>query len=378
MWEKSLVHSPLGINDRPILEFAVFLYAMVISDRKKHNIALAMLSVTALVWGAGFLLNKLLLTNGFEELPFSLNAVRFSVAAAILCAVFCKKIRFSKSLLLYGGLGGLFLFGGFGLQISGLKYTTPSSNGFFTVAYTLFVPFIAWIVNKRRPTFITISGVVLALIGLSVLNIPTDGVQHGTDELAGNMLTLGGSLFLALQIVFTEKGLNEKKLDPLSLTVVQLTFCAVIFVAAAAIFESGKYAAAQIDVVPCIWQMAIVSLLGTAFAYYAQTFAQSYLSSTETSVIVASESPIGAIISVVIGAEPLSWKLIVGGALVLSAVVLMEILPNAMKKKEESATEANGSITDSKHSGADNLPTPSNENNDGENTDGDGTANIKR
>lgn len=309
-----------------------FFYAMVLSERKQHNIALAMLCATAIVWGVGFLLNKLLLINGFEELPFSLNAVRFSLAALVLGIAFCKKIRFSKQLLIFGSIGGLFLFGGFGLQIVGLKYTTPSSSGFFTVAYTLFVPFIAWIVNKRRPTPITLLGVVAALIGLTVLNLPTGEVQRGTDELLGNMLTLGGSLFFALQMILTDRALNDKKLDAIGMTVVQLSFCAVIFVLVAAIFESGKYATTQINVLPCLWQMAIVSLLGTAFAYFAQTFAQAHLSATETSIIVACESPIGAIFSVALGMEMLTWNLVVGGIFVLGAVVLMEILPTIVKK----------------------------------------------
>ncbi len=338
MWEKSLVHSPLGVNDRLIFLVCRFFYAMVISERKKHNIALAMLCATAVIWGAGFLLNKLLLLNGFEELPFSLNAVRFSVAALVFGIVFCKKIRFSKQLLIFGGIGGLFLFGGFGLQILGLKYTTPSSSGFFTAAYTLFVPFIAWVMNKRRPTLITVLGAVAALIGLTALNLPIGDVQRGDNELLGNMLTLGGSLFFALQIILTDKALNDKKLDAIDMTFVQLASCALIFVVVAAIFESGKYATTQMNFLPCLWQMAIVSLLGTAFAYFAQTFAQAHLSATETSIVVACESPIGAILSVASGMEAWSWNLFVGGSLVFGAVVLVEVLPTIAKKAKRTAS----------------------------------------
>lgn len=320
---------------------------MVLSERKQHNIALAMLCATAVVWGAGFLLNKLLLLNGFLELPFSMNAVRFSLASLVLGIVFCRKIRFSKQLLVFGSIGGLLLFGGFGLQIVGLKYTTPSSSGFFTVSYTLFVPFIAWIVNKRRPTLITVLGAVAALIGLTVLNIPTCEVPRGDNELLGNMLTLGGSLFFAFQMILTDKALNDKKLDAIGMTVVQLAFCALIFVLVAAIFESGKYATTEMNLVPCLWQMAIVSLLGTAFAYFAQTFAQAHLSATETSIVVACESPIGAILSVALGMEALSWNLIVGGIFVLGAVVLMEILPTIVKKaKRQASAETNGTEND--------------------------------
>lgn len=75
---------------------------MVKTHSAQHNIALAMLSVTALVWGAGFLLSDLLLQNGFADAPFTLNALRFAIAAILLALVFCTKVRFNRQTLLYG------------------------------------------------------------------------------------------------------------------------------------------------------------------------------------------------------------------------------------------------------------------------------------
>lgn len=304
---------------------------MGISEKKQHNIALAMLSATAIIWGIGFILNKLLLQEGFEQIPLTLNAVRFSVAAVVMLAVFARKIAFSKKLFAYGAMGGLFLAFGFGLQILGLNYTTPSANGFFTTAYVLFVPFGAWMVLKKRPTATAVFGVLFAIAGLGVLNISA-GAEHGSNELLGNMLTLTGALFFAAQIVATERAVQRDKIAALDLTVLQIVFCALFTAAAAAIFEGKHYPSVQLQL-QSWWKMAIVSLLGTAFAYFSQTYAQSKLSSTETSIVLAFESPFGATLSIVLGIESFQWKVVVGGLLMVAAVVAMEILPEIVHRK---------------------------------------------
>ena len=199
MWEKSLVHSPFLIERQTNILVCRFLFIMVKTHSAQHNIALAMLSVTALVWGAGFLLSDLLLQNGFADAPFALNALRFAIAAILLALVFCTKVRFNRQTLLYGSVGGVLLFGGFALQLLGLKYTTPAACGFFTASYTLFVPFLVWILFKKRPTFMTMAGVIFALAGLLILNTNSSSLTADRETLLGNMITLGGSLFFAIQ-----------------------------------------------------------------------------------------------------------------------------------------------------------------------------------
>lgn len=313
---------------------------MELSKKKQHNIALIMLSCTAVIWGIGFILNKLLLEkHGFGSIPLTLNALRFSVAAVTMLAIFGRKIRLNKYLLLYGVLGGLFLSFGFGLQTLGLNYTTPSSNGFFTAAYVLFVPFVTWIVCKRRPSTISLVGVVCALVGLTVLNVPTGNAEHGSNELLGNMLTLAGTLFFAAQIVATDKALHDHKLSPTDITVLQITFCAVFTVLAALVFEAKQYETVQIDFTNCWWQLAIIGLLGTSFAYFSQTYGQTHLNSTETAIILACESPLGAILSISLAMEQFRWQVLVGGLFMLGAVFIMEILPTIAKKRSKTVEE---------------------------------------
>ncbi len=312
---------------------------MVNSEKRQHNIALVMLCITAAVWGAGFVFGNSLLDNGFKPIPLSLNAVRFLFGSLILIAIFARKIRLTKQLLLCGAINGAMLCAGFSLQLMGLKYTTPAACGFFTAAYGIFVPFLAWILYKKRPSYLMFVGVGIALVGLVILNINTMDLMQDKDMLLGNMLTLLGSLFFAMQIVFGDYCLHHKHLDHIGFNVVQIASCAV-FMVIAALFEVSKYPTVSINWSECWWRLVIVALMGTAFAYFAQTFAQTHLVPTETSIILACECPVGAIISVAIGEDVLSWQICVGGLLVIASVVIIEVLPNVLDRRKRKAANA--------------------------------------
>lgn len=315
------------------------------SEKRQHNIALIMLCVTAVVWGAGFIFGNNLLDNGFQTIPLSLNAIRFLFGAVVLIAIFARKIKLTKQLIGFGALGGVMLALGFSLQLVGLKYTTPAACGFFTAAYSIFVPFLAWMFYKKRPSWLMLVGVAIALAGLVILNVDSVGMMQSKEILLGNLLTLAGSLFFALQIVFSDFCLHKKQMDSTGLTVVQVACCAILMIIAA-LFEVGQYSKITINWNECWWRLVIVAVMGTAFAYFAQTFAQKRLVPTETSIILACECPIGAVLSVALGIDALSWQICVGGVLVIASVVLIEVLPHVLARRKRKADSEITSETD--------------------------------
>ena len=307
---------------------------MLQNGKKQHIAALIMLSMTAIFWGAGFVLNDDLLNAAFSNTPNIINTVRFGVASVILGIIFAKKLRFNRKTLLYAGLGGLMLFGGFTLQLLGLKRTTPSHNGFFTAAYVVFVPFIAWALRKKRPSWITFTGVGVAIAGMAILNLDSSATSGGISEtLVGDMLTLAGAVLFAAQIALTDYAYAKDEIDYPNMTFWQVLTATILFALYSVIFESGNYPTITFDPSYCIWRLAITAIGGTAFAYFAQSYAQKNLAPTETSVILACESPIGTIISVIVGAEVFVWNTAVGGALVFASVLVMELVPIALEKR---------------------------------------------
>ena len=315
---------------------------MVKTGKKQHVIGLILLSMTALFWGAGFVLNDKLLDAAFFDTPALLLTMRFGIAALCLLVVFNKRIRFNKQILLYGGLGGLMLFGGFLMQTIGQKYTVPSHSGFFTASYVMFVPFITWIAYKKRPSWFSFVGVAIAVIGLVILNFNLKEVG-AENTLIGDGITIACAVMFALQILWTDYSLKKNKIDYVQLTFWQVAIAALLFILYSAIFESKHYTAINLSALnDCWWQLLIVIFGGTAFAYYAQTYAQKNVSPTETSLILGCESAIGAILSMILGVEAFSWQTIVGGALVLTAVALVEVVPSIqLRYKQRKLREDN-------------------------------------
>lgn len=294
-----------------------------------------MLSLTAVVWGAGFVLNDQLLSKFFYQTPLLFNSIRFSVSAVLLLAMFCTKITFDKKSIAYSALGGVFLFASFALQVYGLKYTTPAHSGFFTAGYIVFVPFVVWAVRKQKPSPSTMAGVVIAIVGLAIINLSGNNNENGNDMLKGDLLTLACALMFSLQIVWSEVSL-EKGVNHYTFTTFQMCFAAILFASGALIAEHGNFNTVTFEPSYGIWRFALVILFGTVFAYFSQTYAQQHLSSGETALIMGCESPVGALVSLVVGLDVFGWNIVVGGLLVVAAVVLVEVVP-ALRKKEENA-----------------------------------------
>lgn len=310
---------------------------MLNTTKKQHILALVMLSLTAFFWGAGFVLNDSLLANYFNDTPILLNAIRFGLSSVLLLCIFAKRIRWNKTNLLYSAIGGVFLFAAFTLQVYGLRLTTPAHSGFFTAAYIVFVPFIAWIAFRKRPHASTFVGVGVAIVGLALLNFNTSSDASG-DTIVGDLITLGSALMFTFQIVWSEVSL-KKGVDHLSFTTLQMTTASVLFVIFTLTFEHRSYAALTFDWAKGGWQLALVTLCGTAFAYFAQTYSQQHVNSSETALIMGCESPIGAVISLLVGSDVFSWNMLVGGLMVILAVALVEIVPTLGKKKSTQNTQ---------------------------------------
>lgn len=301
------------------------------SAKKLHTVGLIMLIMTAIFWGAGFVLNDQLRSSSFARTPALLNAFRFVGSTAALAIIFAKKLRVNKKILLYGALGGIALFGGFQLQLVGLGLSTPAHCGFFTASYCVLVPFIAWIFYRKRPHWTILISVVIATAGLIILNLGES--SGGENILLGDLLTLAGAICFATQIVISDLAI-KKGVDYVNLTFWEVLFAGVLFVLYSLIFESKDYGFANFDWAYCSWRLVIVVFGGTAFAYFSQSFAQNHTSPAETSLILACESPVGMILSICLGLDAFSWNIIVGGVLVVFAVFWIEIANSYVNKKK--------------------------------------------
>ena len=134
----------------------------------------ALLVVATIIWGFSFVVMKDVV--GVLS-PAWLLGIRFVVAGLILLAVLWRRVRrlFSRKALAAGALLGVFDFAAFWAQTIGLDHTTPGVNAFLTATYCVFVPFLWWIIARKRPTVFNVGAAVLAVAGIWLVSVTGTG-----------------------------------------------------------------------------------------------------------------------------------------------------------------------------------------------------------
>ena len=242
-------------------------------------------------------------------------AVRFAIAGLVMFAVAHRAVlalprEVLRRAVLVGGIYGTAQI----LQTAGLAHTAASVSGFITGMYVVCTPLLAALLLKTRITAITWGAVVLATAGLGVLTL--DGFSVGY----GEALTLVAAVLYALHIVAL--GAWSTARDALGMSVVQLLVIAVVCLVATApdgivLPDQGRDWAAII----------YMALVAGALALLAQTWAQSQLSPTRTAIIMSMEPVFAAFFAVLLGGEDLTSRMLLGGAMVLAAMLVVEVGP---------------------------------------------------
>ncbi len=253
--------------------------------------------------------------SAVERMPvFDFLAIRFAAAALAMVALRPSVLRqLDAETRRHGVLLGLALGIGYVVQTFGLLHTSAAVSGFITGMFVVFTPLIAAVLLRRPVPGAAWASVALATVGLGVISL--QGFAVG----AGESLTLLCAFCFAVHIV----GLGEwsHRHEAYALAVVQLATVAVLCGLAAAPGgialppDAGVWAA-----------VALTSLLATALAFVLQTWAQARLAPTRAAVVMTLE-PVFAGLFAALAGEHLGPRMLLGGALVLAAMYLVELGP---------------------------------------------------
>ena len=274
------------------------------------------LIIIAIIWGTGFIATKMAIDYGMS--PSIIMSARFIIATAIIYLVFLKKLKkFTKIELKYSIVTGLLLFSAFLCQTIGLMYTTPSNNAFLTSTTVIMVPFISWVINRKKPADKAFFAASIAMLGIAVL---TNVFQISASLNIGDILTLCGAFLYACHISFLERA--AKKVETEKLTFMQFATTAVLSLLYFGIFDINSVS--KIESVAGFIPIVYLGIFSTCIAFFVQTRAQKTTHPSKTAIIISSEAVFASILSVVLGYEFFSISLLLGGILVMSAVVFTE------------------------------------------------------
>jgi drug/metabolite transporter (DMT)-like permease len=272
---------------------------------------LALLAVAA-AWGSTFFLTKDLLTR-MDVADYL--ALRFAIASIALIVI--NPAAISRLSRLDRGRG-IALGVTYGIaqlvQTEGLRHTSASVSGFVTGMYVVFTPLLAAVILRHKIGRWAWVAVALATVGLGVLSL--NGFSMGTGEL----LTLASAGLYALHII----GLgawstpsNAFGLSALQMVVITVV-CAIGALPGGFTLPSGSGD----------WLRVIyMALIAGALALIVQTWAQAHLTPTRAAIAMTMEPVFASGFAVLFGSESVTARMLFGGALVISAMYLVELTP---------------------------------------------------
>lgn len=272
---------------------------------------LALLAMTA-CWGSTFFLIKDLL----DRVPtLDFLAVRFAIASAVMLLVAPRALsRLSaesrRHAIVLGGLYGVAQI----LQTAGLAHTAASVSGFITGMYVVATPLFAAVLLRTRITALTWGAVALATAGLGVLTLNGFSIGYG------EAITLVAAMLYALHIVGL--GAWSAPGQALGMSIVQLMVIAVVCLVATA--PDGIVLPSETRDWLSIVYMAVFA---GAAALVGQTWAQSILPPTRSAIIMSMEPVFAAFFAVLLGGESMTMRMVLGGVMVLGAMLVVEAGP---------------------------------------------------
>lgn len=271
--------------------------------------SVALIFATAL-WGSSFAITQVVVTQ--MDL-ISGMLFRSMIAFLILFLLKPKSIfQLSKPDLRNSATIGIFLGSGYLLQSWGLQHTTATASGFIAGMFVVFTPLVAAVIFKDRIPGITWAAIAIAIFGLAIMTLR--GVGFGF----GEAITLVTAFMWSLQITFLSRWGRPE--IAWAMTTVQMGVVAVMSLFLALTMGT-------LELPPgTLWDELIYLGAGAgALALLLQTWGQAQVSAVRSAIIFTLEPVWGAIFSVIIVADVITAPIVIGGTLIIAAMLVSEL-----------------------------------------------------
>ena len=303
---------------------------------KSNKRNMALLVLTALIWGTGFVAQS---AGGDAIGAFSFNSIRMLVGAAALLPVIKlldktglnkkkpQTARGRKNTLIGGVCCGVILTVASNFQQQGITMGTSAGKaGFITACYIVFVPIIGILVGKKINIKI-IAGVGLTVIGLYMLCMNGEaGIQKS------DLIVLVCSVCYAVHIMVIDH--FSPKADGVRMSCIQFLVCGLLTALPMIIFEIAPLGIG-------VWRsyfnsfeawvsILYAGILSCGVAYTLQIVGQVGVEPTLASMLLSLESVFSVISGRILLHQYLGIKEIMGCALIFVAIILAQ-LPDKKK-----------------------------------------------
>ena len=284
---------------------------------KRELMADAILVLTAMIWGTGFVVMK----NTLDAVPpGAIIAIRYTIASVLTAVMFRKHLMgLTREDVRRGAVVGGLLAGAYIVQTIGLSMTTAGKNAFLTTVYVLLVPFGCYLVFRQKLSRKNFIAAAMMLAGIGCLSL--DGESGGLN--LGDLMTLCCGVLFAAHIMAVER--CQEKTNTYALIVLQFAFAAAFAFVYAMIFERGMELNVNMGTVGGLLYLSVFS---TTIAMSLQNIGQSMAPASHAAILLSLESVFGALASWLLLGETLTTTMLLGFAIIFMALVV-----NSMKGK---------------------------------------------
>lgn len=243
---------------------------------------------------------------------------RVMIATGVLLP--CRLLRGGRGKLtlqaaLLGGLAGLFFAIDLALFNTAVLTTSAANATLLGNNAPVIVGLGSWLVFRKRPSSIFWIGLALAFVGSACI-MGDDAFRHASFG-SGDAMAISASVFFAAYLLTVER--VRADVDTLTLTTLAVTVSAITLLILCLLLRvplSGYTSHTWFALIG----LGVVSQVG---GYLAITYALGHLPATITSVGLLAQAPLTALLAIPLLGEPLRTSQILGGALVLTGIYVV-------------------------------------------------------
>lgn len=307
----------------------------------KKTVVYPLLAFAAIVWGISFILTKELFVSEANITVLIILTFRLLLATAITIPTLLlfKKLEPIKKSDLKWFLILAFLepFIYSICETNGVKLVSGSMSSIIVATIPLFVPFGMAAAYKEKVRGVTLIGILMSLIGLSVMLFL--GGENNLDMNPRGIAWLFGAVLTA--VVFTivlVKLVGRYK--PFTITAYQNLIGCLYFIPLMLLIDGGNLPLLSYSP-KMIGLLVVLGVFCSTVAYVFYNMGVEHLGATSACIFTNAIPVFSLIAAILIGQETLTWSKPVGIVIVIAGVVIAQIPPKSSPIGKTDQTHAN-------------------------------------
>jgi drug/metabolite transporter (DMT)-like permease len=279
----------------------------------------AALLTVQLLFGVHYLAGKIVVEVLDPAAWAALRALSALVILAALAAVGKRRLPRGRDMWYLAGCALLGVTLNQILFLEGLSRTTPAHSALICSTIPLFTLAGAVLLRQERPTGRKIMGLAIGMIGVLVL-LEVDRFSLDARYLAGDLMTLANAVFYGLYVALSGRVMARH--DPLGATTVVFAWgtLGILFYGGGSLLQ-----APLAEIPPMVYGMMAYAVVGATVATYVlNLWALKHTQASRVALYVILQPVVATALAVMMLGEPVTWRLVTAGLLVLGGLMLRE------------------------------------------------------